>query len=135
LKDNNYEFDFIYDWVKKNGSPKTHSTMVPGNEHATNNHNGDLNNFKLNASIEKNGKPANGNLMINTTVGKVNTIQLKEPPNINKKPTMGENVTSGVMKLGPQNSMNDIENSNKIIRQYEERNEKKKKNPHGCCFA
>ena len=52
LKENKFENDYHYDWVKKNNSPKTHSTMVPNNE-ILNNINNENNDFKLNLSIDK----------------------------------------------------------------------------------
>jgi len=133
LKENGYENDFLFDWIKKCHSPKTHSTMVPGVEIA--NKENDLNHINLSGEREKKNIPFNSTVNINNSN---KAFQIKGE-DIKKKSTLNENITSTVFKIGnintpAQNSINDIEHSNKIIRQHEERNEKKKKN-NGCCFA
>ena len=104
LKDNNYENDSIFDWVKKCSSPKTHSTMVPPNNELF-----AKDEFKLNISTDKNKVVTPSNALANSTVNNnftskaVNTLQVNRDENsqIRKKFTINNNehITSNVFKV------------------------------------
>jgi hypothetical protein len=118
MKDNNLDNDFMFDWVKKISSPKTHSTMVPPLIEQMLKED-----FKLNISIEKNNKPVTpSNALINSTVNNnftnkvlnTNQVNREENSQIRKKFTLNNgdnNIASTVFRINnlQQNSINEIE--------------------------